>query len=195
MQKTISTNQFLNALLEPDKKKLLELYELFFPMIKKMVLEGRGNNEDAEDVFQDSLEIIYLKAQKAEFKLTSEFGTYLYSIGRNVWYNKLRKKSRTNISLSKLDIDFPTEFNDPYFEKVERWKVYEKAFNKLKEDCKKVLSMFFQKKTMNEIALEMGYEDSYPTTKKYNCYKSLVKMIEKDPAYWELRNNNEIGNE
>ena len=43
--------------------------------------------------------------------------------------------------------------------------------------------MFFNKKSLKEIATEMGYTEAYAKRKKYKAKEQLVNLIKKDPMY------------
>ena len=62
-------------------------YKLYadFPKVKKMILAKGGTKDDAQDIFQEALIILYKKVNESEFKLTSKIGTYVYSVSRFLW--------------------------------------------------------------------------------------------------------------
>ena len=50
--------------------------------------------------------------------------------------------------------------------------------------------LFFQKKSMDEIAAEMGFgSDNYAARQKHTCKERLVDMIKSYPEFRELRNH------
>ena len=55
------------------------IYKEFFPLIRFLVTENGGAGEDAEDIFQDGIIIIYNKISLNELRLTSSFKTYMYA--------------------------------------------------------------------------------------------------------------------
>ena len=68
------------------------IYQELFPTIKYLVVKNSGNEEDAEDIFQDSLIVIFKKIRDNQLELSSSFRTYLYSVSRNLWLQKLNKR-------------------------------------------------------------------------------------------------------
>ena len=61
------------------------------PSISYFTRQNGGTEEDAKDIFHESLAILVEKSRMPEFELTSAIKTYIYSICRNLWYNRLRK--------------------------------------------------------------------------------------------------------
>ena len=73
--------------------------------------------------------------------------------------------------------------------KLERQSLFDKAFARLGEDCQKLLLLFFQKKPMDEIAVEMGFgSDNYAARRKHTCKERLVELVKSYPEFRELRN-------
>lgn len=169
--------QLLNG---PDRKKaFLRLYR-YFPVIKKYVLQNSGSKADAEDLFQDSILALYQNSMKSEFKLTSSLETYLFSIAKNLWLNRLRLKAKSNIQ-NTLIIN---ETENPSIQKETQLTLAERAIQLISEQCNRILEMFyFQKKSMEDIAHALSYSSvNAAKTAKYKCiekakteYNQLLK--------------------
>lgn len=162
------------------------LYQEFFPMVKYLVMSNSGGTEDAEDIFQDGLVVVFKKIRVRELDLTSSFRTYFYVICRNLWLVKLKKQKRYIREFSDLE-----EFKDITYDErnqhedeadQEKFRLYQKHFFTLGEDCKKVLMLFMKKIPLREIASEMGYRtEKYAKTRKYLCKEELKRRIINDP--------------
>lgn len=161
------------------------IYQEYFPMIKYLIMSNNGNEEDAEDVFQDGLVVIFKKIRARELELTSSFRTYLYSVCRNLWLTKLKKRNRYIREFSDFE-----DFEEINYSKNqqqdeaehEKFGLYQKHFYTLGEDCKKVLLLFMKKMPLKEIASEMGYKtEKYAKTRKYLCKEELKRRIINDP--------------
>jgi hypothetical protein len=61
MKQPLITDTYLKAILEDDPVGLRKLYHDFFPMIRRLVQENNGTENDAKDVFQDALGFIFEK--------------------------------------------------------------------------------------------------------------------------------------
>ena len=80
------------------------VYQEFFPTIKYLIKKNTGNEEDAEDIFQESLIVVLKNVQKEDFYLSCSFLTYLYSISRNLWMQRLKAKKKDKLNMDILDV-------------------------------------------------------------------------------------------
>ena len=182
------TTDYIGGIVTGDHKLLKRIYEQFHKAILQLVETNGGSSEDARDVFQEALLMIYQKAQKPDFKLTSSFFTFFYAVCRNIWFNKRKKRSFGEVTLSDemtsmVGADSPVDLDQN-----EQYALYRKIFLRLGKDCQQVLLMFLGKVSMQEIMEKMGYGSlSYTKKRKFKCKEQLVKMIEADPVYEELK--------
>ncbi len=165
------------------------VYKEFFPTIKFLIKKNTGNEEDAEDIFQESLLVILKNVQKDEFFLSCSFLTYLYSISRNLWMQKLKskRKSGDNLELLEKFMEIPETSGIEMAEMEQmRYKIYREHFHSMDKDCQRILLLSLQKYSSKEIADTMGYgSENYAKTKKYNCKERLKKSIMEDPRMAE----------
>ncbi len=161
------------------------IYQELFPMILFLVTKNTGSEEDAEDIFQDSLIIVFKKIKANDFELSCSFRTYIYSVSRNLWLQKLSKRKQFSREFSDVETyismtDYAlTEKNQ---DDVEKFRLYQQHFLTLGEDCQKVLMLFMKKVSLREIATEMGFKtEKYAKTRKYLCKEELKKRIINDP--------------
>ncbi|MCD6658854.1 MAG: sigma-70 family RNA polymerase sigma factor [Lentimicrobium sp.] len=160
------------------------MYQEMFPMIRYLVVKNSGNDEDAEDVFQDGLIIVFKKIRDQQLELTSSFRTYIYSVCRNIWLQKLNKRKQFAREFSDVEtfIDLPDKVDQFQEEEMEKYRLYQQHFLTLGEDCQKVLLLFMKKLSLKDIAAEMGYKtEKYAKTRKYLCKEELKKRIINDP--------------
>ena len=75
-----STERILAGIVENDRIVIQYVYDKYFASIKSYVVKHGGNDNDAWDVFQDSLMIVYEQAQSGNLVLQNKFITYFYSI-------------------------------------------------------------------------------------------------------------------
>lgn len=160
------------------------MYQEMFPMIRYLVVKNSGNDEDAEDVFQDGLIIVFKKIRDQQLELTSSFRTYIYSVCRNIWLQKLNKRKQFAREFSDVEtfIDLPDKVDQFQEEEMEKYRLYQQHFLTLGGDCQKVLLLFMKKLSLKDIAAEMGYKtEKYAKTRKYLCKEELKKRIINDP--------------
>lgn len=165
------------------------VYSEFFPTIKYLIKKNTGNEEDAEDIFQESLLVILKNVQKDDFYLSCSFLTYLYSISRNLWMQRLKvkKKNMDNVDIIDKFINIPESSTAEMVESEQlRYIIYKEHFSALDQDCQRILLLSLQKFSSKDIADTMGYSsENYAKTKKYNCKERLKKAIMEDPRLVE----------
>ena len=177
----------IRAIRQNDTKGLRQIYKDFLPRIANFIRKNGGSNDDAKDVFQEALVVIYKKVHAGNFQLTSGFYTLLYGVCRNIWGNQLQKKSRKEVTLLD-DYKYTIE---PGFESLlenqEKSKLFWDAFKKLGKDCQTLLQLFFAKVKMAEIVEKMNLSSvSYAKKRKFQCKEQLIRFVKADARYLEL---------
>jgi RNA polymerase sigma factor (sigma-70 family) len=174
-----SDAELLNGLITRDEKVLREYYALYYPGIRRFIISNNGSEEDARDLFQDALLVIFQKVRGGQFELTCSLGTYIYSISRYLWLKELNKRkwvTRKSFDLEDY-IDTGSDIGQ-ISEHNERMKLYRAYFDKLSSDCRKVLSLFMEGHSIAEITAIMGYSSEQHTrNRRYRCKTSLIDSI------------------
>ncbi len=169
------------------------IYKEFFPLIRFLVTENGGSGEDAEDTFQDGMIIIYNKISLNQLTLTSSFKTYMYSVCRNLWLQKLNKRKAIFDKLTDVEeyIDLPKDMlQEASIEEAELHRIIQIHFLALGNDCQKLLRLFVKNIPLREIASILGYKtENYAKTRKYLCKEELKKRIASDPRSQKMIKN------
>jgi RNA polymerase sigma factor (sigma-70 family) len=147
------------------RKAVRGLYDCF-PAVRQLVMSNSGNREDAEDIFQEALLILYKKARSADFELTSTIKTFIVGISRNLWYAELRRKGKDAVI-----VNFEMVQDEIVNDNEQQYKMAEMAFNLLGEKCKQLLILFyFKKKSMSEVARILEFSnEKVAKNQKYRC--------------------------
>ncbi len=182
-------NRYIKAIIENDRAVLKEIYATYVPIILHFVRSNSGTTEEAHDIFQEAIIIIYKKATGKGLVIQSSFKNYIYTVCRNLWMQVLQRKGRLRVT----SIDHIIENGDSLVESLslteeieqrESHKLYLEKFGELSKDCQRVLRSFFQGMSMRAIAQEMGYaSEAYAKKRKHICQKRLIEAIKKDPRY------------
>jgi len=182
-----SDDALLKGLKEKQSDSIRYLYREYFPLAKSIVEKNSGSYQDAEDVFQDGIIVLYQKILSGPLILNCSLKTFFFSVCRNIWMQRLDRKWRLLYSddlVSEAVGDYdaiPIEINE---EKLERTRLYQIHFLSLPSDCQKILRMFLSKTSLKEISECMGFKDvHYAKTRKYLCKNMLRKKILMDPRY------------
>jgi len=185
MNLTIETT-YLKGIAANDHTILQKIYQESLPEVIKYIKNNSGNLDDAKDVFQEAILVIYNKVKQDTLSLTTTFHVYLFSICKNIWLKKLRSKSSKVLPLSATwGLAVENEYEEAFL-KTRKWKLFNTKFQTLAEECRKVLQMLFNGQSGKEIAATMGYTEDYAKRKKYKCKLSLAELIKKDPEFRAL---------
>lgn len=155
-----------------------ELYA-YFPVVKKLILKNSGSRQDAEDIYQEALIILVRKVQAPDFVLSSSLNTYLYSICRFLWNDRLKQKNRIiEVEVEKSHLVFSVDEVEFIGREMEN-KLSEKAFLQLGEKCRQLLLLFyFKKKPLKEIAGELGFSsEKVAKNQKYRCLEKAKENL------------------
>ena len=179
---------YIKGLREKDPNVLRAIYRNYAPRIERHVMGNGGSSDDAKDVFQDALMVLYQKVKASDFMLTSQFFTYLFSISHYIWDRKRKKKANQTVTIHDDDrlIDVDNIEQDIILR--ERHNVFRQNFMKLGIFCQQLLQHFFDSKNMKEIARLMGLKNEHTArNRKYRCQKKLEELLQADERYQELK--------
>lgn len=163
-------------------KAFKELYKLY-PRIEKLILSKGGTKADATDVFQEALIILNRNLEKSDFKLSSSFYTYLYSVSRFVWKDNQKQFSKQELHQLKSE---DVSIFDAVIEE-NKYQSAEQAFRQLGERCQQLLQRFYLKKmTFKAIAEVMQFKsEKVAKNQKYKClqkakdiYRTQFKTVQ-----------------
>ena len=170
----------LEGLAANEAKAIETIYRENYGIIQSFILKNNGYYEDARDIFQEAMIVLYEKAASDSFVLTCQIKTYLYSVCRRLWLKKLQQLQRYNpgIEINEEVIQVDEEL-EAYEKKNEDLNLMEHAMDKIGEPCKSLLeAYYFQKKSMPEIANYFGYTNAdNAKTQKYKCLVRLKKIF------------------
>jgi len=165
-------------------------YKEFYPLIKFLVTDNGGMEEDAEDIFQDGIVTLYNRIILNQLELNSSFKTYMYTVCRNLWHQKLKKRKAVFDELKDVEeyIELPDDMlQEASVEDTELQRIIHMHFLALPDDCQKVLMLFIQKMPLQEIAGIMGFKTTnYAKTRKFLCKQDLKKRVSDDPRIYKF---------
>jgi RNA polymerase sigma factor (sigma-70 family) len=182
-----TTEAILEGISMSNNDVLNYIYKKFFPSIRNFIENNNGNEEDARDLFQEAIIVIYRKMKKEPLVLSCNFKTYIYSICRLLWLKHLEKKKNSNEINSEGVLDNRLDEASETYDQTERYRLYQKHFQNLGPDCKKVLQLALDKISLKEIADIMGYKsEKYAKKRKYQCKQMLIESIKSDNEFKEV---------
>ncbi len=165
-----------------DENAFRMVYKSSYPMVAKYVVQNKGSHEDAEDIFQEALIVVLKKLHEPDFHFTAKLGTYLYSVGKNMWLYKLRGASKTdslNDDLEIVDLGV-TELEDKK-STDKKLEIIAEKIHDLPEVCRKLLIGFYYKKiSLKELAKELKLTEGFIRVKKSRCMETFREIVKGD---------------
>jgi RNA polymerase sigma factor (sigma-70 family) len=185
--KRLSDEEIITGLRKRDNRVLQYIYKNSFTPVRQLIINNAGSDNDAEDIFQETLIIIFKKLKEEQkFVLTAAFTTYLYSIARLLWLKHLRNIKKIEIDPLNRDHEERIEFEEPspVEDKDLRVAIYQRTLLMIPEDCQRILRLTAQDITSKEIARQLGFRsENYVRKRRHFCKEYLINKIKEDPDY------------
>jgi|SRR6185295_17841953 len=178
----------LKGLAANDRKSVESIYRNHYSMIQTLIINNSGTSDDARDIFQEAIIVLYEKAKSGSFELHAQLKTYIYAVCRRLWLKRLITYQRYSGDLANAPESIATEDDiEMYEHRTQDFELMEKALQHLGEPCKELLeSYYLKKKNMSEIAQEFGYTNAdNAKNQKYKCLMRLKKIF-----FGHYNNNN-----
>ncbi|WP_026898131.1 RNA polymerase sigma factor [Daejeonella oryzae] len=173
--------ELIIGILNDSKDTLNRIYKNYFPMVLQLVLTNNGDEDEAKDIFQESVIVLYNKVKGGNFELNSKLKTFIYSICRRLWLKRLNQKSKnSSVDITDFDEIISVEEDlEHHQEKELKFQQMEHALVQLGEPCKTIIEDYYiQSKSMQEICEKFGYTNAdNAKTQKYKCLQRLKKLF------------------
>ena len=183
MTRSESEKSLLEGLKKGEKAAAEAIYKSNFRQIRSMILQYQGQPEDAADIFQEAIIVLYQKLQQPDFHLHCQIGTYLFSVSKNLWLKKLNKNRHFQFRIEEEE-EYVSVNEDLalHEEKENSFRVMEKALENIGEPCRSLLRAFYMEgRPMQQIASDFGYTNAdNAKTQKYKCLVRLKKLFFED---------------
>ena len=165
-------------MLEPA---ILQLYKDHAEITRSFIKGKGGTDQDADDIFQETVVSFIDSVQKSKFRQESGIRTFLISISKNLWYNEIRRRQRADNRERLFEADRDQE--DSGVNEIIQDRELKKQLNQLLQDlgdsCRKILELFYYENlSMKEIVLHLHYENEQVVrNKKYKCLQQLTDKM------------------
>ncbi len=179
-------NEILELISIGEQNRALKLvFRNYFPTVSRLLKKRGGKAEDIEDMFQDAVFIFYKKALKGDLDNNSDVGSYLYTVTKNLWVNKMQRDNKS-ISYDNLVTEETVE-ETPYSQLIseEKEKNIRAVFAQLGARCEELLiARFYHGMKMKDIVENLGFknEDSVKT-QQYKCKQKLLELAKRHPWF------------
>lgn len=177
-------NELIEAIRNRDREAFKYLYKNYTGAIKQFVIKSGGEEFDAEEIEQEVIILLYEKIVSGKFVLKegTKLSTYMYAVGKNMYYKMCRKKGIVMNSIDgsfelpeSVDIDIDNFLDDP--KKNEKEVIG--AIEELNQDCRDILTMFYyDKMSMRDISKKMGtISEDNVRKRKFRCLEKLRNVL------------------
>ncbi len=171
--------KILDLMRKGDEEALVMLYHDTRTMVASYVTRNSGTADDAEDMLQEALVILWERVKGGRFEYAAKLSTFVFATVRNLWSRRLARMRR--------ETALPEE-NDPPADDAlvlddliehEGHELLRQAMTQIGEVCRKLLLLFYwEERPLEEIAVTMGFANADTAkSKKYQCKKSLEKTL------------------
>lgn len=178
----VSDAEIIEGIAQGDNRFINRIYKSFYPSIAHMIVNNNGTDEEAKDIFQEAVMVLYDKITQHKFELNSKLSTFLYAVSRRLWLKQLSRKghTRNTSDISDFEDILHVEEDIQQHQEVEnKFDQMNEAMNQLGEPCKTLLKDFYIKNlSMQDITEKFGYTNSdNAKTQKYKCLQRLKKIF------------------
>jgi RNA polymerase sigma factor (sigma-70 family) len=178
-----SDSELVEAIREKEmlEPAILQLYKDHAEITRSFIKGKGGTEQDADDIFQETVVSFIDSVQKLKFRQESGIRTFLISISKNLWYNEIRRRQRAGNRERLFEADRDQE--DSGVNEIIQDRELKKQLNQLLQDlgdsCRKILELFYYENlSMKEIVLHLHYENEQVVrNKKYKCLQQLTDKM------------------
>lgn len=174
-----SDETLVKRIQENDRSVLGDLFVKFEKVVFRHIQSHGGSLDDAKDMLQESIIVLWQNVSAGRFKLKSKLSTYLVAVAKNKWMVEMRKKKR----FVQDDPPENTRSAEPgILDKIvddETLDRVKSALDQIKPVCKQLLLLFyFEERSMEDIADIMSFANmNVAKAKKYQCKKALQDIV------------------
>jgi RNA polymerase sigma factor (sigma-70 family) len=175
-----SDAKILDLIRKGDEEALVTLYESNRKPIAMYIARNSGTTDDAQDVLQESLVILWERIRTGKFEYEAQLSTFIFATVKNLWLQRLRQKKR--FASAEIDPEEHEEKGPSVLDSLiatEQAALVRDALGKIGEQCRKLLLLFYwEEQSMEEIATRLGFANADTVkAKKYQCKKALGQVL------------------
>jgi RNA polymerase sigma factor (sigma-70 family) len=170
----------LEGLAASDKRAVEAIYRENYNMVQALIINNNGSSDDAKDIFQEAMIVLYERAKSGTFELSCQIKTFVYSVSRRLWLKRLQQQNRFSTPGDNMEEVVPVEDElEEHERRNDEFDMMDKAISHLGEPCKSLIEAYYlQKQSMQEIADTFGYTNAANAkTQKYKCLLRLKKIF------------------
>lgn len=183
---------YIDGLLASDAAIIDVIYKKFVPKVKNYIRQNNGNDDDANDVVQEVLIVIYNQAKLKGLQLTCPFDAYFFLLCKRRWLNVLKKQYNKEVTITDEFVSKEASLHSEILEtetQDEKYQLYQEMFLKLGAKCQEILKLSFESKNLEEVAEKLQVTYGYLRKKKSLCTSKLTALIQESARFKFIKNN------
>lgn len=184
-----NNSKYLEALISSNTLVIKAIYENNFHKVKTFVLNNKGQQQDAEDIFQKALMQLAVRYKKERFVINTSFEAYLFTVCKNLWRRELNK---SKIRVTHNDFIEPKDDNEDIALAIleqKRWELFKECLELISDNCKQILNLFFAKTSYADIMAKYNYNSETVVRQRvFKCKNKLKELVKNDKRFLSLRN-------
>ncbi|WP_130733829.1 RNA polymerase sigma factor [Flavobacterium sp. J27] len=178
-----NTDRYITALINGNDAIIKEIYSKIYPKVHAFIQSNKGNTDDALDVFHDALMYIIV-TQKEKRSIILSFEAYLFVICKNIWKKNLKNKV---IKTDILTLEEKETNLSAFILEQQCFEFYIAKFNLLSENCKDILSSYFNGLSYEEITEANDYATVNTVRQRvFKCRTKLMELIKGDKEFQKI---------
>lgn len=181
---------YIDGLANNNSGIIRSIYKKFVPKVVSYIRNNSGDEDQAQDVVQEIMILLFNQAKAGKLQLTCPFDAYFFLLCKRKWLNELKKSSNKGVTIND---DF-TSNSEPTEEMVTQTEAYEEKqqlfdamFQKLGDKCQELLKLSFTLKSMEEVAEKLNVTYGYVRKKKSLCTGQLTQWIQETNRFKSLK--------
>ena len=181
---------FIEGLATNNSAIIQSIYKIFVPKVVSYIRNNSGDEDQAQDVVQEIMIVLFNQAKAKSLQLSCPFDAYFFLLCKRKWLNELKKASNKGVTIKEEE----TSTNEPTADMVaetelfeEKQQLFDAMFQKLGEKCQEVLKLSFTIKSMEEVAEKFNVTYGYVRKKKSLCIGQLTQWIQENSRFKSLK--------
>lgn len=177
-----SDETIVQAILKGNDSNVLSfLYQSVLPKVRNHILRNKGTIEEANDIFQDAVLILYNRVLEGKFENTPNVRGFIIHASKNLWINRVKRLNKFDShEINNEDfVEDKTVIDDIITS--EQATAIRTLFNMVGEKCKQLLTYsIYLNMSMEEIASKLELPNANAAkTQNYRCKQKLADLVEK----------------
>ena len=180
----IDNSHYLRALLNNNTEIIKAIYKDNFFKVRSFVLENKGQQADAEDIFQKALLQLAVRYKKEKFTIKVSFEAYLFTVCKNLWRRELNKSKIRVTKQGLLELRDENEDIAMAILEQKRWELFTESLELISDKCKQILKLYFAKVSYQDIVKKFNYSsETVARQSVFKCKNKLKELVRNDKRF------------